>query len=66
MHAEHKGTYLLVTHDIRTARKVSDYVGVIWQGKTVHFGPVEEAFDSESPFVRQFLAGDSIGPLGMD
>jgi len=66
MHAEHKGTYLLVTHDIRTARKVSDYVGLIWKGKVVHFGEAEGAFANEDPFVRQFLAGDSAGPLGMD
>jgi phospholipid/cholesterol/gamma-HCH transport system ATP-binding protein len=66
MHAEHKGTYLLVTHDIRTARKVSDYVGLIWKGKVVHYGEAEEAFASEDPFVRQFLSGESAGPLGMD
>ncbi|MDT7562496.1 MAG: hypothetical protein QOG76_1120, partial [Pseudonocardiales bacterium] len=24
------------------------------------------AFASEDPFVRQFLAGESAGPLGMD
>jgi phospholipid/cholesterol/gamma-HCH transport system ATP-binding protein len=66
MHAEHGGTYLLVTHNIPTARKVSDYVGLVWQGKSIHFGPMEEAFASEDPFVRQFLAGDSAGPLGMD
>jgi len=66
MHAEHKGTYLLVTHDIRTARKVSDYVGLIWKGKVVHYGEAEEAFANEDPFVRQFLAGESAGPLGMD
>ncbi|WP_181784246.1 ABC transporter ATP-binding protein [Pseudonocardia pini] len=66
MHAEHGGTYLLVTHDIRTARKVSDYVGLIWKGKVVHYGEAEEAFHSPDPFVRQFLAGDSAGPLGMD
>lgn len=66
MHARHGGTYLLVTHDIRTARKVSDHVGVIWKGKTVHYGPADEAFNSDLPFVRQFLSGDSIGPLGMD
>ncbi|MEU7810989.1 ABC transporter ATP-binding protein [Pseudonocardia sp. NPDC049154] len=66
MHAEHGGTYLLVTHDIRTARKVSDYVGLIWKGKVVHYGEAEEAFNSPDPFVRQFLAGDSAGPLGMD
>jgi len=66
MHARHKGTYLLVTHDIRTARKVSDYVGLIWKGKVVHYGEAEGAFASEDPFVRQFLAGESAGPLGMD
>jgi phospholipid/cholesterol/gamma-HCH transport system ATP-binding protein len=66
MHAEHGGTYLLVTHDIRTARKVSDYVGVIWKGKVVHYGDADEAFNSPDPFVRQFLAGESAGPLGMD
>lgn len=66
MHAEHGGTYLLVTHNIPTARKVSDYVGLVWQGKLVHYGPTEEAFATDDPFVRQFLAGDSAGPLGMD
>ncbi|MCF7550731.1 ABC transporter ATP-binding protein [Pseudonocardia sp. WMMC193] len=66
VHAEHGGTYMLVTHDIRTARKVSDYVGLIWKGQVVHFGECEEAFASQDPFVRQFLAGESAGPLGMD
>ena len=66
VHAEHGGTYVLVTHDIRTARKVSDYVGVVWQGKLIHYGETEEAFNSDMPFVKQFLSGDSVGPLGMD
>jgi phospholipid/cholesterol/gamma-HCH transport system ATP-binding protein len=66
MHDRHKGTYLVVTHDIRSARKVSDYVGLIWKGKVVHYGDADDAFRSEDPFVRQFLAGDSVGPLRMD
>lgn len=66
MHREHRGTYVIVTHDIRTARNVSDYIGVLWQGRLVHYGPTEEAFNSPDPFVRQFLAGDAVGPLGMD
>jgi phospholipid/cholesterol/gamma-HCH transport system ATP-binding protein len=66
MHREHKGTYLVVTHDIRSARKVSDYVGLIWKGQVVHYGEAEGAFASQDPFVRQFLSGDSAGPLGMD
>jgi phospholipid/cholesterol/gamma-HCH transport system ATP-binding protein len=66
MHSEHRGTYVIITHDIASARKVSDYVAVIWQGKIVDFSPAEVAFDSPNPFVRQFLAGASVGPLGMD
>ena len=66
VHAEHGGTYVLVTHNIPTARSVSDYVALVWQGKRIHYGPTEEAFASDDPFVRQFLAGDSAGPLGMD
>jgi phospholipid/cholesterol/gamma-HCH transport system ATP-binding protein len=66
VHKEHGGTYLLVTHDISTARKVSDYVGLLWQGRLAHYGPTEEAFSSSDDFVRQFLSGDSAGPLGMD
>jgi phospholipid/cholesterol/gamma-HCH transport system ATP-binding protein len=66
VHREHGGAYLVVTHDIRSARKVSDYVGVIWRGEVVHYSGAEEAFASDDPFVRQFLAGESAGPLGMD
>jgi phospholipid/cholesterol/gamma-HCH transport system ATP-binding protein len=66
MHDEHDGTYILVTHDIRTARKVSDYVAMIWKGRLIHYGPTEDAFSSGDPFVRQFLSGESAGPLGMD
>ncbi|MCE3552851.1 ABC transporter ATP-binding protein [Pseudonocardia sp. RS11V-5] len=66
VHNQHGGTYLLVTHDIKTARKVSDYVGLIWKGEVVHYGPAQEAFEHQDPFVKQFLAGQSAGPLGMD
>jgi phospholipid/cholesterol/gamma-HCH transport system ATP-binding protein len=66
VHREHGGAYLVVTHDIRSARKVSDYVGLIWRGEVVHFSEAEEAFACDDPFVRQFLAGESAGPLGMD
>ena len=66
MHEQHKGTYVVVTHDIETAREVSDYIGVLWRGELVHYGPAAEAFESTDPFVRQFLGRGAIGPLGMD
>jgi len=66
VHQEHGGTYIVITHDIPTARTVSDYVAVLWKGKIIHYGTADEAFASEDPFVRQFLSGDAVGPLGMD
>ncbi|HVK30183.1 MAG TPA: ATP-binding cassette domain-containing protein [Nocardioides sp.] len=66
MHERHKGTYMVVTHDMATARKVSDYIGVVWKGKCIHYSDADAAFNSDNDFVRQFLAGDSAGPLGMD
>ncbi len=66
VHAEHGGTYIVVTHNIPTAQKISDYVGLLWQGRLVHYERAEDAFNSKDPFVHQFLAGESAGPLGMD
>lgn len=65
-HSVHKGTYVVVTHDIGAARRLSDYVGVLWKGELIFFGSAEEAFNSTDPFVQQFLSGASAGPLGMD
>ncbi len=66
VHDEQGGTYIVITHDIPTARTVSDYVGVLWQGVCQLYGTADEAFGSDDPFVRQFLSGDATGPLGMD
>ncbi len=66
VHREHGGTYIVITHDIPSARILSDYVAVLWKGKIVYYGTADEAFASDDPFVRQFLAGAADGPLGMD
>lgn len=66
MHQEYGGTYIVITHDIASAKTLSDYIGLLWQGRLVHYGEADEAFNSDDPFVRQFLAGDAAGPLGMD
>lgn len=66
IHAENGGCYVVITHDIMSARRVAEYIAVLWQGQIVQAGPATELFASEDPFVRQFLAGDSAGPLGME
>ncbi len=66
MHAENGGTYVVITHDILSARRVAEYIAILWRGRIVESGPAEELFESENPFVRQFLSGESAGPLGME
>jgi len=66
MHAQHGGTYLVVTHDIASARRIGQYIALLWRGRIVEAGDAERMFSSENPFVRQFLSGAAAGPLGMD
>jgi len=66
VHAENGGTYVVITHDIMSARRVAEHLSVLWKGRIVESGPAEELFASENPFVRQFLSGASAGPLGME
>jgi phospholipid/cholesterol/gamma-HCH transport system ATP-binding protein len=66
VHAENGGCYVVITHDIMSARRVAEHISVLWKGRIVESGPAEELFASENPFVRQFLSGESVGPLGME
>ena len=68
--ARQRGTpppaFALITHDIMTARRVAEHISVLWKGRIVESGPAEQLFHSDNQFVRQFLAGQSAGPLGME
>jgi phospholipid/cholesterol/gamma-HCH transport system ATP-binding protein len=66
VHAQHGGTYIVITHDIASARRIGEYIAVLWKGNIVQSGGRDEMFGSENPFVRQFLAGEPVGPLGME
>jgi phospholipid/cholesterol/gamma-HCH transport system ATP-binding protein len=66
VHAENGGSYVVITHDILSARRVAEYIAILWRGRIVESGPAEDLFESENPFVRQFLSGESAGPLGME
>jgi phospholipid/cholesterol/gamma-HCH transport system ATP-binding protein len=60
------GTFVLVTHNISLAMAVNDYLALLWKGKIVAAGSKEEILGSDDPFVQQFLAGASEGPLTMN
>jgi phospholipid/cholesterol/gamma-HCH transport system ATP-binding protein len=60
-----EATFIVVTHDIATAKNVADYIGMLYRRNLVQFGPAKDMFESDIPVVRQFLAGATDGPIGM-
>jgi phospholipid/cholesterol/gamma-HCH transport system ATP-binding protein len=66
VHEENGGAYCVITHDIMSARRVADYIALLWKGRIVESGPASELFNSDNQFVRQFLSGEAQGPLGME
>jgi phospholipid/cholesterol/gamma-HCH transport system ATP-binding protein len=65
LNAETGATFLIVTHDINTARTVPDHIGLLFLRQLVMFGPREMLLSSTEPVVRQFLNARKIGPIGM-
>jgi phospholipid/cholesterol/gamma-HCH transport system ATP-binding protein len=65
LNAQIDATFLIVTHDINTARTVPDNIGLLFHKHLAMFGPREMLLSSEEPVVRQFLNAQMIGPIGM-
>jgi phospholipid/cholesterol/gamma-HCH transport system ATP-binding protein len=65
LNAQTDSTFLIVTHDIGTARTVPDNLGLLFRRELVMFGPREVLLTSEEPVVKQFLNGRKEGPIGM-
>jgi phospholipid/cholesterol/gamma-HCH transport system ATP-binding protein len=66
IHEENKGCYMVISHDLGTARRIADFLAVLWKGRIVESGPAEELFQSDNEFVSQFLNAEVEGPLAMD
>jgi phospholipid/cholesterol/gamma-HCH transport system ATP-binding protein len=66
MHSIYGGTYIVVTHNIASARQIGEYIALLWRGRIVEAGDAERMFSSDNAFVRQFLSGSAEGPLTMD
>jgi phospholipid/cholesterol/gamma-HCH transport system ATP-binding protein len=65
LNAQIEATFLIVTHDINTARTVPDNIGLLFHRHLAMFGPREMLLSSEEPVVRQFLNAQRVGPIGM-
>lgn len=58
-------TSLIVTHDMKSAYKVSNRIAMTYEGRIVAVGTPAEIEHSADPMVHQFTTGSSRGPIQM-
>jgi phospholipid/cholesterol/gamma-HCH transport system ATP-binding protein len=59
-------TALSITHDMASARKISDRIAMIYRGKIIWAGPTRDIDHSGNPYVEQFIHGRAEGPIKME
>lgn len=59
-------TTLSITHDMASARKIADYVAMIYKGKIIWHGTAAEVDHSGNDYVDQFIHGRAEGPIKME
>ena len=59
-------TALTITHDMASARKISDRIAMLYKGKIVWAGPTGEIDRSDNGVVQQFIHGRAEGPIEID
>jgi phospholipid/cholesterol/gamma-HCH transport system ATP-binding protein len=58
-------TTLSITHDMASARKISDRIAMLYGGKIIWQGPTGEIDRSGNEYVEQFIHGRAEGPIKM-
>ncbi len=59
-------TAISITHDMASARRIADEVAMIYQGRIIWHGSIDEIDHSGNPYVDQFIHGRAEGPISMD
>lgn len=59
-------TALTITHDMASARKIADKIAMLYKGKIVWQGTVKEMDKTDNPYVKQFINGNSEGPISVE
>ncbi|WP_374298983.1 ABC transporter ATP-binding protein [Ferrovibrio sp.] len=59
-------TTLSITHDMASARKIADYIAMIYKGRIIWHGTAAEVDHSGNEYVDQFIHGRAEGPIKME
>lgn len=58
-------TALSITHDMASARRISDRIAMLYKGKIIWVGETKGIDHSDNPYVDQFINGRAEGPIQM-
>ncbi|HZN55762.1 MAG TPA: ATP-binding cassette domain-containing protein [Candidatus Polarisedimenticolaceae bacterium] len=61
-----KASCVVVTHNMPSAFRIATRMAMLHEGAVLEEGPPEAFRSSKNPVVRQFVAGDTDGPLGRE
>lgn len=56
-------TTITITHDMNSAKKIADKVAMLYQGKIIWFGNVDDMYNSNNEYLDQFIHGRAKGPI---
>jgi phospholipid/cholesterol/gamma-HCH transport system ATP-binding protein len=56
-------TSVVVTHDMESAYRIGNRIAMLYEGKIIQVGTREEIQNTPDPVVRQFIHGDTQGPI---
>lgn len=59
-------TAVSITHDMQSARKISDHIAMLYRGQLIWVGPTAEVDRSGNAYVEQFIHGSAEGPIKME
>ena len=59
-------TAVSITHDMISARKISDRIAMLYKGKIIWQGPTKDIDTSGNEYVDQFIHGRAVGPIKME
>jgi phospholipid/cholesterol/gamma-HCH transport system ATP-binding protein len=59
-------TAVSITHDMISARKISDRIAMLYKGKIIWHGPTKDIDNSGNEYVDQFIHGRAEGPIKME
>ncbi|MBU0549075.1 MAG: ABC transporter ATP-binding protein [Candidatus Omnitrophica bacterium] len=63
LHDRLKVTSIAVTHDMKSAYKIADWIAMLYQGKIIAYGYPDDIRNTDNPVVHQFINGLSTGPI---